>query len=413
MKKLPDLVVTVNSQVVSSNFDVFKQDADMFIESINQDLATDEDFVQAKATVKNCKFVEEQLSKIISDITHNSQDVGKLLSAVDNIKTRFSTVRLSLNSKVTDKEKILKNTALKKAGEEIEDFIACMNRIIDPFKIKYDLNTNVFSQAIKGKKTLKTIEKALSEVNFEIKKTIQEQVDLIKNNNDFYIKTVGSFGFLFHDLSEIIHKQHDDFLTLVNGRIDGYELASKTEDDNGKPVEVPVSFTTEPVGEEYQTGPISIPDNGYEPATIPPLPNGPVTSVSSSNSEIQRSREDSIIQASRDWYEAKAKELRLRKLIIEKLNKNNEIGTYKKELGKGYTIVCETSQNRKVSNYDAIYSVIDTLYENSIPTLDIFSREWKINQNEYEKLAPEVKKWVDDQCMIVTNESELKIIPPK
>ena len=404
MKKLPDLVVTVNAQVVSSNFDVFKQDADMFLESINQDLETSEDFVQAKATVKNCKFVEDQMERIIGEIINNSQDVGELLASVKAIQGKFTTIRLSLNTKVANEEKVLKAKALKEAQEEVEDFIACMNKIIDPHEIDYTIDTNVFDQAIKGKRTMETSKKALGLVVFDIKKEIQEQVDLIKKNTDSYNKLAGGFGFLFHDLSTVIHKPHDDFITLVNGRIDGYELASKAEDDEGEPVDVPVSFTTEPVGEKvthttfnddrvnsWDTGTVSVP---YAPLSPPVI-----------------QEEDPIIQAARDWHVAKSKEARLRNLIISTLNPKNEIGEFSHDLGKGYRVACETKQHRQV-NQKTIHSVVETLEQNSVSTLGVFFSKYEIDAGEYEKLDPKVMKWVDDQCMEITLESDIKVISP-
>ena len=407
MKKLPDLVVTVNAQVVSSNFDVFKQDADMFLESINQDLETSEDFVQAKATVKNCKFVEDQMERIIGEIINNSQDVGTLLANVKAIKGKFTTIRLSLNTKVSNEEKVLKAKALKEAQEEVEDFIACMNKIIDPHEIDYTIGMNVFDQAIKGKRTMETSKKALGLVVFDIKKEIQEQVDLVKKNTDSYNKLAGGFGFLFHDLSTVIHKPHDDFVILVNGRIDGYELASKAEDDEGEPVDVPVTFTTDPVSKTGFGIPISGEIREQDPQVF-----GNATGFPTPTPQQVIPQEEPIIQAARDWHVAKSKEARLAKMLIETLNERGELGTFEHDLGKGYRVVCETAQHRTVSNYDAICSVINTLDENSVPTLDIFSREWKIDQNEYAKLDPKIIKWVDDQCIKITIVSNIKIISP-
>ncbi|MCM2248878.1 hypothetical protein MYF60_28335, partial [Klebsiella pneumoniae] len=79
-----------------------------FIANIKTDLKTDEDFVQADATVKFCKEAEDNLEVAKNAAIAQTASIDELMRTVDHIKAQLRDKRLALDKLVEQRKKQIK-----------------------------------------------------------------------------------------------------------------------------------------------------------------------------------------------------------------------------------------------------------------------------------------------------------------
>ena len=113
MKKSTPLVSLVirtknEERWISSCLDaVFKQSYKNFVQSINKDLVTDNDFFEASQHVKSFKKAENYLKEAKQSAINQAEDIQKLFSAIDEVSQEARQARLSLERQI--KSQKLKN----------------------------------------------------------------------------------------------------------------------------------------------------------------------------------------------------------------------------------------------------------------------------------------------------------------
>lgn len=217
--QLPALSIQIKGEVTVSNLPQFKEAAETFIANINTDLKTDEDFVNAEATVKFCGDTEDKLEAAKSAAIGQTASIDELMRTIDHIKESIRAKRLTLEKLVkTQKESI--KTSIIKAG-----FDLCylhVSQLQSEFsKINLEqLATSVFTRqnfetACKNKRTLASLHNAVDTEVAAIKIKLDELARVIRKNLTHLPEDLS----LFRDLQSIITKPEDDFKLLVESRL--------------------------------------------------------------------------------------------------------------------------------------------------------------------------------------------------
>ena len=103
-------VYTKGDIAVHGNLDAFKQASEKYIASINKDLKTDEDFVNAEAAIKRFKEVERIIKTAKSAMIGGISSVDEAIRVLDYIDDSYAKIRLTLEKLVkSQKENIKKN----------------------------------------------------------------------------------------------------------------------------------------------------------------------------------------------------------------------------------------------------------------------------------------------------------------
>lgn len=216
-ESLPALRIEVTGMVTSSNLAAFKSHALGVIGSINRDLVTDQDFADAEKTVKWCKDVEDRLKAAKQHALSQTASIDELFRTLDDIGEEARVTRLDLDKLVKAMKDSRRAEILNTAATTLQNHIAAINKRIHPCSIG-SLNAN-FSGAMKGKRTITTLQDAADSELARAKIEINAQADLIHANLVSYKELAAGFEFLFSDLHEITSKQSDDFKSLVRLRI--------------------------------------------------------------------------------------------------------------------------------------------------------------------------------------------------
>lgn len=222
---LPALSIQLVGQVKESNLAVYQKTAMEFIAAINTDLQTDQDFANAEKMVKFCDKTEKELEMVKKQALASTADIDLLFRTVDTLKESMRAKRLELNKLVTQKKELIRNQIMQRGNEEFAEEMAKANKAINPISmptIKPD-----FAGAMKGKKTIKSLNEAVNDELADAKINIECFKQQILLNLEAYNAKAAKHQFLFNDLQQIILKGADDFALLVEMRIEKHEQAEK------------------------------------------------------------------------------------------------------------------------------------------------------------------------------------------
>jgi hypothetical protein len=220
--------VQLIGQVRDTNLAIYKETALQFIESINTELTTDEDFATAEKVIKFCDKAEKELDLVKSQALSQTADIADLFNTIDTLKESMRTKRIELKKGVKARKDAIRIEIVQDRREKLQQHINKLNSELEGVHLPEIVAD--FSSAIKGKKTVKSLEEAANDelAGAKMRATMvaqeyQENIDtlngLVKDEHRF----------LFNDLQQIIHKSPDDFELIVKTRIKDYEAEQEAK----------------------------------------------------------------------------------------------------------------------------------------------------------------------------------------
>jgi predicted phage-related endonuclease len=233
---LPALAVQIRGEVITSNLPAFKSAAERFIAGIKTELKTDEDFVQADATVKFCKEAEDNLEVAKNAAIAQTASIDELMRTVDHIKAQLRDKRLALNSLVESRKKQIKENAVAERRKKYEEHVAALNAELGGVSIVVPAPDWV--AAIKGLKTIASLYDKLDTALANGKIAADAAAKDLRAKLDWY-KAHAEHAFLFRDLQALIQKPKEDFELAVTTRIAEHKRQEE-EKDKAQPAPEPV-----------------------------------------------------------------------------------------------------------------------------------------------------------------------------
>lgn len=149
VEKPLELSIAVKGEIVSSNFEDFKEFAEAQIMAISFDLKTDEDFAQADEDAKGLKKFEGTLTQAKADALAQMDELNELLGSVDGLCDFARATRLEL-------EKRVKARKIEVREGIIRDGIAAL-------EVRNREFSDMIGEAIKGKSSLVKMQEAVTE----------------------------------------------------------------------------------------------------------------------------------------------------------------------------------------------------------------------------------------------------------
>ena len=226
LMELPALSIAIMGEVSSSNLAVYKATALQFIQNINTDLQTDQDFVDAENTIKFCDRAEKELETVKKQALGQTADIDLLFKTVDQLKEEMRSKRLTLNKLVKSQKETLKIGIVQKAQKAFSDHIGELNAEIKILTLP--LISSDFSGAIKGKRNLSSMNDAVDTELARVKIEADNLASTIRQNLSYLIDKYGrKHDALFRDMKDIALKPLDDFINLVESRVSTHIEAEK------------------------------------------------------------------------------------------------------------------------------------------------------------------------------------------
>ena len=226
METLPALLVKVEGKVVASNLAEFKEHALAVFEGINRNLTTDQEFADAKATVKWCGDVEGKLKAALQHARAQMGDIDELFRVVEEVTEAARRTRLDLDKLVTKRESEVKIEIVQNRARAFSEHCAALHKRIG---MTCRLTEGAdFGGAIKGKRNLESMNAALDALLANLKVEANATADRAEVN----AKSVpDDLKHLFPDLITVATKSADDFANLLAARKGQHEAAQREREE--------------------------------------------------------------------------------------------------------------------------------------------------------------------------------------
>lgn len=214
---LPALSIQVGGSIsIQSNLDRFGVQLKSFIEETNAKPESDQDFANLEQACKVLKDAEDALKQAESSALAQTSSVDEMRRTVSYLANLARTNRL-LFEKIVKSEKESRKTAIVSKGrEELESHL---RQLQAGLPMKFMVSLPNFADAIKGKKTLASMQDAVGTMLANAKIDANALAEDLRGKHAWYIENAGQYSFLFHDLNDIIYKAADDFQAVANSRI--------------------------------------------------------------------------------------------------------------------------------------------------------------------------------------------------
>ena len=213
-----DLVIKLTGEIVNSNFDEFYETATAIVKDADKELITDTDFAEAKVIIKSCEKAEKIIESAKKEAIKQTVDFDKLFSRMDELSNVMRSTRLSLNKKVAEEEKTRKDQIIQ-GGINSTSAVIQKSEGYDLVGKLFQINKDVFTLAIKGKRSLEKMQEAVDvgvtteTVRFDtLAKLAKENLSLIDTAEQDHIG-------LFPDKDSLLIKDSETVTALISSRI--------------------------------------------------------------------------------------------------------------------------------------------------------------------------------------------------
>jgi putative phage-type endonuclease len=214
---LPALSIQVTGMVTASNLAEFKANALAVLGGINRKLTTDEDFADAEKTVKWCQGVEERLAATKQQVLGQTADIDAVFRTMDEVSAETRRIRLDLDKLVTREKENRKLEIVNRCKAAYEAHVTELRA--ETNGVWLNLNAPDLAGAIRGKKSLKSMQDACDTVLAQAKIAANESARHIRAALACLSEETAEHKHLFPDYLNYIAKPVEDIRALVRGRI--------------------------------------------------------------------------------------------------------------------------------------------------------------------------------------------------
>ncbi len=225
---LPSLYIEITGEVVASNLAAYREAALEMIESVNTDLQTDQDFVDAESMVKLFDEAEKKVRLIKEQSLQKTASIAEAMRTMDDLADAMRAKRLYLNKHVSARKDAIRAEIVAEGAKAWAAHIAGLNaRLRKPYMpdIKID-----FAGAIKGKRTIASLREAVNKALLDGKLEANEVAGKI-DENLLVLDSCGPLAFLFHDAATLVQMDPQAFQAVVENRISKHEAEQKRKEE--------------------------------------------------------------------------------------------------------------------------------------------------------------------------------------
>jgi predicted phage-related endonuclease len=221
-ENLPALRVEVSGAVTASNLAEFKEHALACIRGVSRELATDQDFADAEATVKWCANVEDKLAAAKQAVLDQMHDVAAVQATLDEVMAEARKLRLALEKDVKAKKDELRTALVHRANLSLRQYVTELNTTVPHLETgpsePVPLPAADFAGVIKGKRSMQGCEDAVQAELARAKGVANDTANTVSLNT-MALQKLSAPASLFPDLKSLLLKTPEDFAALAQSRI--------------------------------------------------------------------------------------------------------------------------------------------------------------------------------------------------
>lgn len=223
---LPSVSIQVNGSIaLIDNLDVFGEALTAYVERINKNPETDDDFATLEATVKNLKKAEDALDAAENGALAQAASIDTMRRTVAMLRDMARSNRLLIDKLVKSEKDNRRAEIVRTAQMELASYITKLNERIGG-KWMPTFNDTRFADAIKGLKSLDSMRDKVAGALANAKIEANEVADRIEANR----KAIPEDKmFLFPDFAAVCTKPAEDFDALLSLRYGQHLKREETE----------------------------------------------------------------------------------------------------------------------------------------------------------------------------------------
>lgn len=223
IESLPAINYELNGLALTSNLDIYRSAAEKLVEDSKKPLESDQDFADREALVKEFKKAEGKIKLVQEQVVGEIQDVDAFCKDLGYIGELIRQARLTGEKAVKSRKDEIKRDIVSSAQNDLQQVISGFNESLTPHGVQMPLIAADFQTAIKGKKTVKSLQEAANDDLARAKIEATDIALVINTNLSEYIKLAEGFEFLFADLQQLITSPEEAFTAMVKARISDHK----------------------------------------------------------------------------------------------------------------------------------------------------------------------------------------------
>jgi len=221
-ESLPTVFVQVKGEIaINDNLEEFGVSLTKYVEQINHEPETDQDFANLDDAVKVLKKAEEALTAAENNALAQTASISDMRRIVADYHKLARDNRLAAEKTVKIQKVAIKNKIINEAKDNFKQHLDALFSELQghTFIVNGD-----FVEAAKNKRTLASLRNAVNTELANCKITANNIAGVIRVNLTTYDELASEYKFLFSDIPNLIQKANDDFKLVVESRINKHKV---------------------------------------------------------------------------------------------------------------------------------------------------------------------------------------------
>jgi predicted phage-related endonuclease len=221
----PAISIELTGMVTYSNLAEFERSVTGAISAVKKELVTDQDFADAKLSVKWCTEAEAVLKAAKTAALNKTADLAELYATIDRLIALAAKTRIDTDKQIKSQDVLVKTNIKQDAERAFADHCATINARLG--RVTLPPIAADFAGAMKNKRNLASIRDAVDSELARVKIEANAIAEGIDVNLAVLRELSPSHIGLFRDAQQIITKASDDFALLVKSRIAEHDAEVK------------------------------------------------------------------------------------------------------------------------------------------------------------------------------------------
>lgn len=223
---LPSVSIQVNGEIaLISNLNLFDTALKNFISDIPTNPSNDQEFADCKSAIGKLKQAEEALDAAEANALGQIASFDEMRRMKEQLFNLSRETRLAVEKLVTKREAAIKVEITGGAKALFDEHVAQLNKRLG--KDYMPKITADFVTAIKNKRTIASLQNAVDSLLAEKKMEANAIADKLQINLNSLRELAKDHAFLFADTQQIIFKENEDLILLINSRINEHNTAEQ------------------------------------------------------------------------------------------------------------------------------------------------------------------------------------------
>lgn len=229
IKALPVIEWEINGTEISSNI---ANCLDIIIDrsrlEMDRVLETDQDFTDKDTLNKATKKARADLKDLVQKVQSKFVSYSEFAVVAKDIDIVLQKMQSHGERQVKEAKEAKKNNIIKIGRAKLVAKVMLINNEIEPILLPNLMDCDLdFSSAIKGKRTIESIQNAVDSVNAEFNIKADKAANKVKENLLTLRELAGDYKFLFSDTNQLVTKDNEDLIAVIKTRIADHEESEK------------------------------------------------------------------------------------------------------------------------------------------------------------------------------------------